>query len=181
MSNYRDEREALAAENEVLRQEKQALQQQLDAQRMAAQQGYPLPPSQPSRGPVIAAVVALSLTMLGGAVSFLLIRTNAPAPVSETTIAPLSAPVVAVPESPPITIVVQPTGEVVVDGQSVRSEQLASTLQSTRSQAELSQTRVVIAADRAVPYAKVVEVMAAARAAGCVRIAMQVDPAQQAQ
>lgn len=160
MSNYRDEREALAAENEVLKQEKAALQQQLSA----AQQGLMTPP--PARNFVaMGAVIAGAVVMMMGAGAALFVI-RAPAAPPQVVAVALPPPV----DPAPITISIAADNTVQVNGTPVVADGVVAALRAIAATQDASATRVTIAADRSVQYAKVVELMDAARSAGFTRI-----------
>ncbi len=171
MSNYRDEREALAAENEALRQEKQQLQGQLNS----ALQGHPVvPPPAANRAPMMIATM-VGVMMLGGVGSAVfLLRSNGPTPqpVAISERQPVAAP------PSPLLIVMQANGNVVFNGRYTATTDFDTPLRAIAGSQNAAETRVQLAADDSVLHSRVVAVMSAARAAGFTHIAMLGQPSQ---
>ena len=170
MSNYRDEREALAAENEALRQEKQQLQGQLNS----ALQGHPVAPSPAAnRTPIMIATMAGVMVLGGVSTTVFLLRSNGPTPqpVAMSSRQPVAAP-------SPVFILIQTNGNVVFNGRTTATTDLDTPLRALAASHNAAETRVQIAADHAVPYSRVVAVMSAARSAGFTRIAIMGQPSQ---
>lgn len=171
MSNYRDEREALAAENEALRQEKKQLEGQLNS----ALQGHPVvPPLAANRAPMMIATM-LGVMMLGGVGSTVfLLRSNGPTPqpVAVSVRQPVAAP------PPPLLILMQTNGNVVFNGRYTATADFDTPLRAIAASQNAAETRVQIAADNSVNAGRVAVVMSAARAAGFTHIAMLAQPTQ---
>lgn len=119
-------------------------------------------------GVVLGVIMGLGC-LLGGAFLFFGVR------MSSAASTPVSVPVVA-PAAPVLSVVIDKAGNVFVDGSPVPAAELAKELGQQHS--ALGDARVSIAADRAVPYEKVVGVMDALKSAGFTKLALQVQPAE---
>ncbi|MDP3276214.1 MAG: biopolymer transporter ExbD [Deltaproteobacteria bacterium] len=159
---YRDEREAIAHENETLRRENAALK--------AALSGLPQPAKLQSKVPLIALLAGLiTAVTVAGAVAFLTGRSAAPVEVSAVATHALPAHPVRV---SPVLVTIARDGALQFDGAQVSLPELQA--RAAMIGQTTPDTHVRIAADSAVPHARVVEVMDALRTAGLSRIAILV-------
>lgn len=158
-TGYRDETAALAHENEALRRENEELRARIAGEKTAA-----APPPR-SRGRVLAILVGVML-ILGGLAGIYFARAT---PVERSVSA--ARPLAARPDGAgSLSVLIRADGTVLLDGDEMNNVQFSTRIRVLAGvQPSL---RVVINADRSVPYARVVEVMDDVRTAGFQRVAI---------
>ena len=157
-AGYRDKTEALAYENEALRRENEELRARIaGAQPVAPQAG------RSTRATVFAVA---GMLIFGGFVGLYFARAT---PAARGPRA--ARPLIATPESVgSLSVLIRADGTVLLDGDEMNNVQFSTRIRVLAGvQPNL---RVVINADRAVPYARVVEVMDDVRTAGFQRVAL---------
>ena len=153
MSNYRDETEALAHENQSLRNENAELRARL------AGNAPPPQPARTSKPLVIALAIGSSLVLLGATGLVLMLNTQAPLP-----------PPVVQPAAVTAHVVMGADESLLLDGVPVTRSALLVQMQTLA--AARPGLRVRISTDRALEYQRVVALMEALRTAGVHNLAL---------
>lgn len=172
MTGYRDDREALAQENDSLKRELRELQ----SDNAMLRQGV-LPPARAKRGPLVPVLVGIvaSVVALTGTVVFLLAApAPPPAPVAPI-VRPAPPPLVTPPpsEAALLRVAIAPDGSLFVDGAPTTDEDLRERAQRWASASPVAGAR--IDADRSVPHERAVAVASLLRAAGVARVSFGVS------